>query len=179
MQHKFISEGYNSALGKYAGLSARLMLTYHAIECAGAGIHPEAAQVSEDTAERVYLLMMHYLIQHAATFYMHAGEQNNLGKRIKSVGAYILTKGESSITRRDIHQNLTAWRNWKDWERDACMNQLVESGWILPLDGRNYGRSPTNYLVNPKLYELFAEKQKAEIARRDDWREFYQSMRIN
>ena len=178
MFHKFISEGYNSALGKYAGLSARLMLTYHAIECASRGVHPESVQVSEDTAQRVYLLMMRYLIQHAAVFYMHAGEQNNLGKRIKSVGAYILTRGESSVSRRDIHQNLTAWRNWKDHERDTCMNQLVESGWLAPIDARNYGKSPSHYLVNPKLFELFAAKQQAEIVRRDEWREFYQSMRV-
>ena len=180
MQRKFISDGFGSALGKYSGLSARLMLTYHAIECAGRNVHPESMQVSEDTAERVKLLMLGYLIKHAALFYMNAGEQNNLGKRTRIIALAVLAHGGSSISRRDLARTTVSWRHWKDQERDSAMNQLVESGWLMPMDKRSSDRVPTNYLVNPAIYTLFDAKQKKEIERRAEWREFYDSIgRVN
>ena len=38
IETKFLSSGFCSAVGKYTGLSARLMLTYHTIECAAKSI---------------------------------------------------------------------------------------------------------------------------------------------
>ena len=174
---KFVSTAFSSHMGKWEGLSARLMLTYHAIECASLGVHPEAAPITCDTAMRVSLLMRSFMLQNAVAFYSNVGNETTHGKRVRAVAGMILARGESVIARRDISHGYEQWRHMKDWERDTCLNSLVESGWIAPMERRNIDRSPTRYLVNPAVFEMFAAKQQAEIARREEWHEFYKSMR--
>ena len=64
----FISEGLMAHLGKWEGLSARLMLTYHGIECASRHVHPQACEITEDTAEQVKAFMLEMLLPHATYF---------------------------------------------------------------------------------------------------------------
>lgn len=174
---KFCSSAFMSHMGKWEGLSARLMLTYHAIECASKGVHPEAAPITEDTAMRVSLLMRSFLLQNAVAFYSNVGNETTHGKRIRAIAGMILARGESAIARRDIAHGYEQWRHMKEWERDTCMNSLVESGWLQPMEKRSIDRSPTRYLVNPALFDTFAAKQQAEIRRREEWHDFYKSMR--
>ena len=174
---KFISSAFVSHMGKWEGLSARLMLTYHAIECAGNGAHPEAAPITADTAMRVSLLMRSFLLQNAVAFYSNVGNETTHGKRVRAVAGMILARGESAISRRELAHGYEQWRHMKEWERDSCLNNLVEAGWIQPMEKRSIDRAPTRYIINPAVFDMFAAKQQAEIKRREEWHDFYKSMR--
>lgn len=178
IETKFLSSGFCSAIGKYTGLAARLMLTYHAIECAAKHVHPQSCQVSEETALRVELLMTKFLLQHAIIFYMNAGNAGNMAKKVKSVAGLILAHGLSSITKRYIHHHNDQWRRWKEPERETVLRQLIDAGWIVPVEGkRGIDKFPTSFLCNPALPEMFDKHKRAEIERREQWAKIYRDMR--
>lgn len=178
IETKFLSSGFCSAVGKYTGLSARLMLTYHTIECAAKHVHPQSCQVSEETAQRVELLMNKFLLQHAIIFYMQAGNAGNMAKKVRSVAGLILAHGLDSITKRYIHHHNDQWRRWKEPERETILRQLIDAGWIVPAEGRRgIDKFPTNFLVNPALPVMFDKHKLAEIERREQWAAIYRDMR--
>jgi len=169
--HRFSQSSPNpflaAALGKWEGLSARLMLTFHAVECATDGTHPSAEPVSEATAQAVSDLMLFCLLPHAVRFY--AGMDDTEDKA-RQVAALILAKGWERFTvRRDLDRYMAASRKWKPWETDDAMRRLDSFGWLRPIPGRLTERgTPAAYDVNPHVHERFAEVAEREQERRDD-----------
>ena len=155
----------SAALGKWEGLSARLMLTFHIIEAHQAGQHPNTSPVSENTAQSVADLIEACLLPHAIRFYNGMDETDN---RARQVAAMILAKGWDRFTvRRDLDRHMGASRKWKPWETDDAMRRLDSYGWLMPIPGRMSERgTPAAYDVNPSVHERFARVADEERERR-------------
>ena len=175
---KFISPGFCSAMGKISGMAARIMLTYHAVECASRSVHPESVQVSADTALRVERLISGLVIKHMIIFYSNAGTGSVTAKKVKSVAGLILAHNLNSVSKRYIHQHNDQWRRWKDNERETVLRQLMDAGWLYPMEAkRGVDKFPTNFLVNPSLPVMFDKHKLAEVERREQWAAIYRDMR--
>ena len=161
--------GLRSHLGKWSGLFARLLLTYHAIECARISKHPCMMDVSGDTAERVEALMRRFLLPHALAYYTDIlGGSGDL-EHSRWIAGHILSKGLASISNRDLVQSYKQWRGMDDWRRQRVMQVLEDMSWVFPMtdEGKPSRRGTTSWNVNPLVHELFARKAEDEAKRRD------------
>ena len=157
--HRFSQASPNpflsAALGKWEGLSARLMLTFHVIECTREGVHPSERPVSEHTAQSVADLMLFTLLPHAIRFYAGMDDTEDKARQVASL---LLAKGWERLTvRRDLDRYMAATRKWKPWETDDAMRRLESFGWLAAIPGKLTERgTPAAYAVNPHVHERFA-----------------------
>jgi hypothetical protein len=161
--------GLRSHLGKWSGLFARLLLIFHAIECAGESLHPCSRPVSGETAGRVDRLMRRFLLPHAMAYYTDVlGASSDL-EHARWVAGHILSKGLGSVNNRDLTHAYKAWRGLDDWRKARVMTLLEDMGWVTAWseDGKFSRRGATHWLVNPQVHELFARKARDEAARRE------------
>lgn len=160
--------GLRSHLGKWPGLFARLLLTYHAIECAERSVHPCSCEAARHTADRVDRLMRRFLLPHAMAYYTDilgaAGELEHA----RWVAGFVLARGLQDVTNRDLTQAYKQWRGLDDWRRQRVMQVLEDMGWLVPVlaaDNRNR-RGVSTWAVNPAVHALFAEQAADEAQRR-------------
>jgi hypothetical protein len=170
---KFVSTAMTAHLGKWEGLSARLMLTFHAIECAARKQHPQSIEVSVETAERVKLFMLNLLLPHATAFYMDVVGGSELTKQVNAVANLILVHKPGEISLRDITRAWIGWRHISEQLQTAVINRLIDAGWLYPSPTArtNFKRSlATRYLINPQLQEVHAARAEEERKRRAEAR---------
>jgi len=162
--------GLRSHLGKWTGLFARLLLTYHAIECADRRVHPSEVQVSGQTAQQVDRLMRRFLLPHALAYYTDVlGASSDL-EHARWVAGHILSKGLALITNRDITQAYKQWRGLDDWRRQRIMQMLEDMAWLAPYaeeGAKPSRRGATQWAVASSVHQMFAEKAKSEATRRE------------
>lgn len=162
--------GLRSHLGKWSGLFARLLLIFHAIDCAGRGVHPVAVQVGRETAQQVDQLMRRFLLPHALAYYQDVlGASGDL-EHARWIAGHILSKQLGSITNRDITQAYRQWRGLDDYRRTRIMQSLEDMGWITPFDEDGQQRSrrgATHWIVTPSVHTMFRQKAYDEAARRE------------
>lgn len=170
--------GLRSHLGKWSGLFARLLLVFHAIECADESIHPSHRQVSKQCAERVELLMRRFLMPHALAYYTDVLGANSDLEHARWVAGYILSRGLTTITNRDLMQAYKQWRGMDDWRRTRVMQVLEDMSWLHPIseEERKTRRSPTAWAVNPEVHDQFALRAEEEAERRARVRAEVQAM---
>lgn len=154
-----------AALGKWKGTYARLLLTFHAAECAERGAYPTSEQVKGETAELVAALMWDCLLPHAVKFYQ---QLDDVEDKARLVAGLLLARGWERFTvKRDLDRNLHNSRSWKPWELDETMQRLESFGWLLPEPGKvNERGKPSAYVVNPLIHERFREVAAREKERR-------------
>lgn len=161
LPNKFLS----ASLGKWNGLFARVLLTFHCIESAHRGQFPSASPVSGETAQNVADLLWHTLLPHSVRFYsgLDPAEDN-----ARSIAGLILARGWDRFTvRRDLQRNALAFRKLKPWDQDETLDRLEAFGWIEPEPGRiNDKGRPSAYLVNPSVHERFKAMAEEEKERR-------------
>lgn len=159
--------GLRSHLGKWSGLFARLLLIYHAIECAGRGKHPCAIEVSGDTAARVSHLMRDYLLPHALAYYTDIlGAASDL-EHARWVAGHILSKTLDAVSNRDLMQSYKQWRGMDEWRRVRVMQTLEDMGWVTPVDlEKGKRRGATMWAVNMRVHGLFSAKAELEAEKR-------------
>lgn len=183
--YKMLPGGMRSHLGKWPGLSARLMLTYHVIECASKGVHPNDHQVSEQTAKQVDLLMRDFLLPHALSYYTDIlGGVGDL-EHARWIAGYVLSKKLSEISNRDMVQAYKNWRGMDGWQRDRVMQTLDDMGWLKPVksDSSYNKRRATAWKINPAVHTIFEDFAKLELERRnaikDEIKDIYRRSREN
>lgn len=158
--------GLRSHLGKWSGLFARLLLTYHAIDCAVARVHPNERKVSGACARQVDAIMRRFLLPHALAYYTDIlGASSDL-EHARWVAGYILSKKLDSISNREIVQAYKQWRALDDWRRQRVMQVLEDMGWIVPDQDDTRRRVATHWLVNSQVHEMFVQKATDEAQRR-------------
>lgn len=169
MECKMISPGFCSWLGKTEGLSARLILTYHGIECADKKTHPNSHYISAETASMVRDLWFNFLLPHAIAFYINIVGFSEIGKHVRKIAELCLTSETNEISNRDFLRGWIGWRHIKDWDQHTVIQQLIDQGWILPhpLARQTNKGYPTRFLINPELATYYAERKAAEIERRE------------
>jgi len=156
-----------AALGKWNGLFARLLLTFHCIESAAAQGYPVSNEVSGETARRVADLMWLTLLPHAVTFYQGLDPIEDTARELASL---ILAKEWERFTvKRDLGRNWKASRKLKPWELEETLDRLEAFGWIFPQAGHlNEKGKPGAYLVNPGIHKRFNEQAERERERRKE-----------
>jgi hypothetical protein len=154
-----------AALGKWNGTFARLLLTFHCIEMAGAGIYPSAEPVRGHTATRVAHLLWGALLPHAVLFYQGLDSTED---RSRNLASLILARGWERFTvKRDLMQNMSAARRWKSWELESALDRLEGYGWLTPEPGKlNERGRPAAYAVTPEVHARFTVQAEQERERR-------------
>jgi len=175
----FISNAFTSALGKWEGVSARLMLTYHCIECATMGRHPESESVSADTATRAMNYLMNHLLPHAVSFYEDGLGQSESQVICKLIADAIVAQGFTELTTRWLSQyGPNRWRTATEDKQRQVLMRLTELGWIKAANMQeSVTRRPTRYKVNPNVHELCAHHKAAALARIESQREIGKRIR--
>ncbi len=168
MKVNFISSAMCSHLGKYQTIAARLMLTFHAIECSDSRIHPQSCQVSGDTARMVKAFMLEFLYPHAVAFYINIVGNTEIGRHLRKIAELCLTHESAEISNRDFMHGWVGWRHCKPYEQESIINQLIDNGWIMPAPTarRTNKGFPTRFIINPEIEVIHAERKYAEIERR-------------
>ena len=156
-----------AALGKWNGLFARLLLTFHCIECGTALEHPSFREVQGDTARRVADLMWKTLFPHAVAFYNGLDPVEDTARELAGL---ILARGWERFTvKRDVNRYWCASRKLKPWEMEETLDRLEAFGWIFPDPGHlNEKGKPAAYRVNPGVHKRFKEHAEAERERRKE-----------
>ena len=152
-------------LGKWEGTFARLCLALHAVKCAHAHVHPSGEGVTGDTARAVDRLLWRTLLPHAIKFY---GGLDATEGHAGQLAGLLLTKGWGRFTvKRDLHNNMIAYRKMHDRERDEMLDRLMAYGWIAPDNTKlNERGRPAAYHVSPVIHERFADQAAQETERR-------------
>jgi hypothetical protein len=156
-----------AALGKWNGLFARLLLTFHCIESAAAQEYPVFNEVSGETARCVSDLMWRTLLPHAVAFYQGLDPVEDTAREL---AALILAHEWARFTvKRDLNRNWKASRKLKPWELEETLDRLEAFGWIFPQPGHlNEKGKPAAYLVNPGVHTRFNEQAERERERRKE-----------
>lgn len=175
----FISNSFTSALGKWEGASARLMLTYHCIECASAGVHPESVPVAADTATRAMNYLMNHLLPHAVSFYEDGLGQSESQAICKLIADAIVAQGFTELTTRWLAQyGPNRWRIAGEDRQRQVLARLTELGWIQAANmAGSVTKRPTRYNVNPHVHELCAKHKAAALQRIESQREIGKRIR--
>ena len=178
MEFGTLPGGLISHLGKWSGLFARLTLLFHAIECHRMSAHPATIKVSGDTAARVDTLMRKFLLPHALAYYTDVlGVASEL-EHARGIAAYILSKGQNIVTKRDLTQKYKPWRGLDDWKRQKVMQILDDMGWVVPMDDARESRKGAHtWAVVSRVHVKFADKAAHEAEKRARIRDEIQAMK--
>jgi hypothetical protein len=149
---------------KWEGLFPRLMLTYHLIAAAAAGLDKPEPIIGEDTARRVWAFMQEVLLPHATTFYRSVSGAARFLLPYQAICLLILARGWTEVKLSDLWHG---WHGWRQLESDKHRNEviahLIESGWLRKAAHEKH------YFVNPavhKLYASYGDKERERRARK-------------
>jgi hypothetical protein len=164
------SQSLCSHLGKWEGLFARLLLTFHVVEYASLpnGTYP-ASVISADTASKVARFMMEFLLSHAFHFYVEIMEKTEKKEHSRWIAGHILSKGLASISIRDVVQGYRKLRGKKTDEIRNSMEQLCHFGWLIPRGTDR--REVSTWDVVPAVHQKFAARATEERQHRQQQKE--------
>jgi hypothetical protein len=177
---KFVSTAMEAHLGKWGGLSARLMLAYHACECAIKKTHPQNNEISAKTAAAVYEFMTRMLLAHETAFYTDIMGGSEQQKHFHAIANLILANHNCEISLRDIARGWIGWHRMPEYMQAAVIQRLIDAGWIAPApDARRNSKLGvvTRYLINPNLHTYYAAQADAERKRRAEVTELIKEIR--
>lgn len=171
--HKMVSttEGFNrkmaAHIGKYDGIFPRLCIIWHCLDHVTApnfnASEPLPIIVSEDTARRAETFLSGYIMQHSLAFYAGIVGLSDDHEDLLDVAGYILAKGKSKVTIRDIRMGIRSMRKL-DREAGVKLFQRLEAlSWVDPVNMR--ADAPA-WTVNPAVHVQFAAKAASERTRR-------------
>jgi hypothetical protein len=140
--------------GKLVGMVGRLSLVIYCIE---AGALQMCDPVGPDIVERA-ISICRQAFRHAISIFetLRGTEVHALPKLLAR--SILASQLEGKVTRSKLTQCCSAFRDAGDVEKLACLNFLVDAGWLLPDNkGRTYRGGVTSYLVNPEVHSQFAK----------------------
>ena len=153
-------------LGKWTGLYARLLLTFHIIECAKYRVYPNEMAVSEETAKQVANLMFDFIGPNAEAFYGSVFT-SKLSENIARLAGWLLIKPAARVSTREIAQYNSFWRTLEPNERQQVVSALVDCGWIVAENEYSGRAMPAWWVVNPDIHDgRFESLKLAEENRR-------------
>ena len=155
-------------LDKFYGTFPRLCLTFWAIECAGEGRQVIGPEIPLTTCERAWRYLQDCIWPHAMKLYSEAlTAERASGNGLRQICTWIVCREEgagSGITLRDVAQNCKeAWyppapESVINQRRAGMINDLITHAWLRAANAPDrIGKLPTQYHVNPRVYERFAD----------------------
>lgn len=154
----WVTSGFQTHLSKWEGLFPRLCLLWHVILHADDPFLPET--ISTETAERVCVFMLDYLLPHAARFYTELMQLTDPEVHARWIAGHILANDLTEISARDIGR---VYRPLRKDVRDLqkAMEQLTAIAWVVPSDsGLPHGHR--KWRVLPEVHTLFQKQKRAE-----------------
>lgn len=152
-------------IGKHDGLFARLCVVFHCIEDTAGQPSPI---VRADTAKRVADFIERFLLPHAVAFYVDVLGMADRHDHVLATAGYILAHKLDNISVRDVRRGDSTMRKLSNDEAHAVLEQLDAFGWLDPLPAPR--QDSARWRVMPSVHKLFAERAKAEAARREEVR---------
>lgn len=159
-----ISPKLAAHFGKHDGLFARLCVLWHCIATEQGPI--PSAIIGRDTAGRVADFMRQYLRPSAIAFYagllgMSAGHE-----QLVSLASWIVAAEVREVRPRDVQASGQALRHVTADEVRLMCEKLEAFGWGRWAEPGPKSNKP-RFLVDPRVHQLFADRGRAEQARRD------------
>jgi hypothetical protein len=158
-------EAFKAHLGKWSGLFVRLLLTFHAVECADRD-ETLAPVVAAETAERACAFTLGYLLPQQEHFYLtYFHGASRLDADLLWLAGYILAHKSERVTLREIKR---AYHVEDEQRIKGAMEALASCNWV---GAENFDRSLNGskwWQVNPAVHTRFAALAKAEAARRQE-----------
>lgn len=170
---RMIGAPFIGHIGKWEGLTARMILTFHCIQCVAEHRHPESVEVHESTARLALDYMMKHLLQHSVSFYEDGLGQSDIHDAAKLIAGRIVAMGDTEVRTGALKQYApNKYRQLGDEKQRQVLARLVEYGWLQPTNlSTALIKHPTRFIVNPAVHGLFAKHRDAEIARMEAARE--------
>jgi len=166
-----ISEGLAGHVAKYGTMLARLVLTFHAIECAATGsAHPANARVSLATVKLAVRFLSKAFV-HARAFYGSLSGTDSALDIARRVGVALVADGLDVVSRSDLVKGYKIFRDAPNDKRQEAMQLLVDFGWCRVAKGKYEMGHPTHWEVNPAVHERFHDDGAAWLRRRAAVRE--------
>jgi len=161
-----------SHMGKWEGYCSRMMLLYHLIDRASKGQQPSANDViSGETAKQVVRFFLDWQLSHIQEFWNELMNEKVERNFACTIARYIMANpGLMELSLRE-HVYKPHWSQWDRLslaQRKEALGVLVNSCWIVPKgDKRNGEGIHTQFMINPKVHQHFAEEAAEEqIARK-------------
>lgn len=137
------------------------------IECVLNNRDPSSHPVSGENAEKVYRLLMEYILPETSRMYNEVLVSEDRMGDARWIAGYILSRGAEKISSFDIRRAYSAL------ERDPhALHQATQTlelmGWITP-DQKRFGRediAKQKWRVNPQVHVKFKARAEAEHDRR-------------
>ena len=162
--YESINKKLAAHIGKYNGMFARLCLLWHCIETVDAEGVLFTSRIDANTAQRVADFLHGFLLPHAISFYVDVVGLADDHDRLANVASYILAHKLERITNRDVARGDRNMRLIDRADVESIFNRLDTLGWVNKVQGRRF--SNVQWVVNPEVHRLFAERAKAEADRR-------------
>ena len=163
-----------ATFGKWRGLFARIVLTFHIVNAADARAQGESIFVDVvpvDTIERAASFMVDIVLPHLlrAEEVMFSTSQTS---HAHWIAGFILSKQCTRIVTRDIMRAYGGLRSPEaEREFQAVMGSLVAVGWLEPEESSNSAKPTHAWQVNPMVHSTFAVRAEQERAARQQAKE--------
>jgi hypothetical protein len=149
-------------IGKYDGIFARLCVAWHCVEHAGKDL---PVTITEETAKRVAKFLHEFMLPHAVNFYAGVLGLSDDHEQMTAVAGYILAHKLERITNRHFQRGAQTMRNLGRKDVERVLDQLDALGWLTRAAGR-WSAAVPEWIVNPKVHEMFQERAREEATRR-------------
>ena len=165
-------EGYNRKLaahiGKFDGLYPRLCIIWHCAEhVANDPSAPLPVTITAKTAAKVEKFLHDYIMKHSLAFYLGVIGLADDHDQLCDVGGYILAHKIETVTMRTLQRGSRQMRKITREEAGRIFEQLEAFGWLVQVSKRS---DTPAWSVNPDVHILFADRGKAEKAKRNEIR---------
>jgi hypothetical protein len=146
--------------GKYDGVFARLCVIWHCVET----YQNFTSVISANTAQRVADFMDSFLRPHALMFYTSVLGVADEFERLRAVAGYILARGLSELTVRDIQRGTRTMRKLARRDIENTCDYLAAFHWLTKTATRR--AIDVKWMVNPVVHRLFKSYAEEEKTRR-------------
>lgn len=153
--------------GKYDGIFARLCLIFHCIDSAYRQLPLE---ISEDTAVRVADFMAEFIRPSAIAFYAGVLGMSAGHEELISLASLIVAKGMGEISARDVQRSGQSMKHVTAEQFRQIAEKLEAFGWVERGEPKPKSNTP-RWIVNPRVFSMFADRAELEMARRNAARE--------
>jgi len=172
-----LSEAWRGHLGKLPGMSARVLLIYHVLDCWQPGFargdieglaNIDTVPVTAATA-RGAVRLVEWLLANSLRFYQECIGAGEAGEDARWIAGHILANGvKDRVTRHDIGQARKELRD-KPERVARAMAYLAQIGWVIPdMENRVDSRlGATWWTICPAVHDgRFASHAEVEQAKR-------------
>lgn len=151
-------------IGKLDGIFARLCVVWHVMS------DPWQINVSPTigapVAVQVERFLRVFLLPHAFAFYSSVLGMSDEQDQLEAIGGYILAHRLDKIDHRTVQRSVRSCRKLDRFHTRPLFETLAAMNWLAAVDDPEKRNGEPLWMVNPYIYQLFAERADMEEKRR-------------